>query len=268
MLLWRLVSVSATLPYSHCCAETSRRDKPEGRAPRDPNSGKMGRRGIPPSDFLATRCLAAAVTGQRRVVPPTGFICPHSKNALQRFSDRLDAAGAGLGLEIVFLELALAFGCVQVAAIQQGAADARAVLGFKLPQEFPNFPVRLLGARPVLSLPRPCLSPMAMMPPVMAPHVPCFRAMPAPNPLANRRAVSLSKWRSSQNEYRTACAQLYPARNFSTAISLLVFIGFRSPNGIKMSRNRRMVKPVEFNGQTDLSVSAFRNKCRTHVWPN
>jgi hypothetical protein len=124
----------------------------EGRAPRDPNSWKMGRRGTPPSDIFTN-----AMSGGRRDRSAAGCStdrvhCPHSKNALQRFSDRLDATGAGLVLEIVLLEVALAFGRVQVAAIQQGAADARAVLGFKLPQEFPHFPVRFIRARPVLPL--------------------------------------------------------------------------------------------------------------------
>jgi hypothetical protein len=81
------------------------------------------------------------------------------KNALKCFSNCFYATGAGLGLEIILLEVPLSFGRVQVAAVQQCAADARAVLGFKLPQEFPHFPVRFLSACPVLALAAPMLEP-------------------------------------------------------------------------------------------------------------
>ena len=50
------------------------------------------------------------------------------KDGLQCLPDRLYATFAGLVLEIVLLEVSLPIRCVQVAAVQQCAADARAVL--------------------------------------------------------------------------------------------------------------------------------------------
>jgi len=100
----------------------------------------------------------------------------------------------------------------------------------------PHFPVRFHPCpRPVLPLAASVLSPIGDDAAGDGSARAFFRAMPPRTRWPTGGLYPCPKWRSSQNEYRTACAQLYPARNFSTAISLLVFMGFRPPNGPKMS---------------------------------
>jgi len=57
--------------------------------------------------------------------------------------------------------------------------------------------------------PRPCLSPMAMIPPLTAPQTSCRRAIPAPNPHASLRAACLSKRRSSHRTSKEPLGRNY-----------------------------------------------------------
>jgi hypothetical protein len=83
----RLVSVSASLPSSHCFAETSRRDESEGRATRDPNIGKMGARITRPSDSFTTADVFAFERELEKLHPDNRNVRPKIRQQLQILRD-------------------------------------------------------------------------------------------------------------------------------------------------------------------------------------